>query len=57
MCIRDSEWVEEVLDADHRRLRRGNTCIYLQRPRAAQLDPFSPFSRALPWQAGTPTRC
>jgi hypothetical protein len=50
-------WVEEPIDADHRRLKRGNTCIYLQRPRAAQLDPFNPANRALPWQAGQPTRC
>lgn len=50
-------WVEEPIDADHRRLKRGNTCIYLQRSRAAQLDPFNPAYRALPWQAGTPTRC
>lgn len=50
-------WVEETLDADHRRLRRGNTCIHLQRPRIAQIDPFHPSSRALPWQAGPPTRC
>jgi len=53
----DGRWTEEPIDADHRRLKRGNTCITLQRPRAAQLDPFNPANRALPWQAGTPTRC
>jgi hypothetical protein len=53
----DGEWVEEAIDADHRRIRRGRTCIYLQRPRAAQLDPFHPAHRELPWQAGTPVRC
>lgn len=53
----DGRWVEEPIDADHRRLKRGNTCIVLQRPRAAQLDPFHPANRALPWQAGQPTRC
>lgn len=53
----DGRWVEEPIDADHRRLKRGNTCIYLQRPRAAQLDPFNPANRALPWQAGQPVRC
>lgn len=53
----DGEWVEEAIDADHRRIRRGRTCIYLQRPRAAQLDPFHPANRELPWQAGTPVRC
>ena len=53
----DGQWVEETIDADRRRLKRGNTCIYLQRPRAAQLDPFNPAYRALPWQAGQPVRC
>jgi hypothetical protein len=53
----DGQWVEEPIDADHRRLKRGNTCIDLQRPRAAQLDPFNPAYRALPWVAGQPRRC
>lgn len=53
----DGRWVEQAIDADHRRLKRGDTCIYLQRPQAAQLDPFHPANRALPWQAGQPTRC
>jgi hypothetical protein len=53
----DGVWVEEAIDADHRRLRRGNTCVYLQRPRAAQIDPFTPGNRALPWQAGAPVAC
>lgn len=53
----DGEWVEEPIDAEHRRLRRGNTCIYLERPRAAQLDPFHPANRILPWQQGQPVRC
>ena len=53
----EGEWVEEVIDADHRRLRRGNTCVYLQRPAAAQLDPFHQANRHLPWQFGTPTTC
>jgi hypothetical protein len=53
----DGAWVEEIIDADHRRMRRGNLCVYLQRPAAAQLDPFHQASRHLPWQAGRPTRC
>lgn len=53
----DGNWVEEVIDADHRRLRRGNMCVYLQRSAAAQLDPFHPASRNSPWQASQPTRC
>jgi hypothetical protein len=50
-------WTEEVIDADHRRLRRGNTCVTLQRSRLAQIDPFSSAARNLPWQVGQPTRC
>lgn len=53
----EGKWVEEVIDADHRRLRRGNTCVYLQRSAAAQLDPFHPAYRNSPWQASQPTRC
>lgn len=53
----DGDWVEEIIDADHRRMRRGNLCVYLQRPAAAQLDPFHAANRNLPWQAGRPTRC
>lgn len=53
----DGVWVEEIIDADHRRLRRGNLCVYLQRPAATQLDPFHQASRHLPWQVGRPTRC
>ena len=53
----DGGWTEEVIDADHRRLRRGNMCVYLQRSAAAQLDPFHPAFRNLPWQVGQPTRC
>ncbi len=53
----DGDWVEESIDADHRRLRRGNVCVYLQRPAAAQLDPFHAANRNLPWQVGRPTRC
>ena len=53
----DGTWVEEMIDADRRRMRRGNLCVYLQRPAAAQLDPFHPANRHLPWQAGRPTRC
>lgn len=54
----DGEWVEEVIDADHRRLRRGTMCIYMQRPAAAQLDPFHQANRNLPWQfSSQPSRC
>ncbi len=50
-------WTEEIIDADRRRLRRGNTCVLVQRSRLAQTDPFSAAGRSAPWQLGQPTRC
>lgn len=44
-------WIEERIDDDHFRLRRGNTCIVLERPEAAAIDPFSDAARRLPWRA------
>lgn len=44
-------WTEERIDDDHFRLRRGNTCILLERPTAAALDPFSDAARRMPWRA------
>lgn len=44
-------WIEERIDDDHFRLRRGNTCILLERPAAAALDPFSDAARRMPWRA------
>lgn len=53
----NGQWTEEVIDADHRRLRRGNMCVYMQRSAASRIDPFHPAFRNLPWQVGQPTRC
>lgn len=44
-------WAEERIDNDHFRLRRGNTCIMMQRPRAASIDPFSEAAARIPWRA------
>jgi len=44
-------WTQERIDDDHIRLRRGNTCVLLERPLAAALDPFSDAARRMPWRA------
>lgn len=49
-------WTEERLDNDHIRLRRGNTCVLMERPEAAALDPFSDSARRMPWRASV-SRC
>ncbi len=46
-------WVEERVDLDHVRFRRGNTCIMMERPRATSLDPFSDAYARMPWKART----
>ena len=46
-------WTEERLDNDHIRFRRGTTCVVAERPRAAQLDPFSEASNRMPWRFST----
>ncbi len=45
----NGEWVEERVDIDHVRFRRGNTCVNLQRSRAAQIDPMARNAGSLPW--------
>lgn len=49
-------WTDEIIDSDHVRLRRGTTCVMLERPRAVMLDPFSDASRSMPWLANI-SRC
>ena len=44
-------WTEERIDNDHVRLRRGTTCVMMERPRAAILDPFSEAAQRMPWKA------
>jgi len=44
-------WTEERIDNDHVRLRRGTTCVTMERPQAAILDPFSDAAKRMPWRA------
>lgn len=46
-------WSEERIDIDHVRFRRGNTCVMMERPQAATIDPFSDASRRILWRAST----
>ena len=50
-------WAEERIDNDHIRFRRGNTCVNMQRPRAASIDPFSESAARIPWRASAPEHC
>ena len=51
VAAQSGPWAEERIDNDTIRLRRGNTCIMMQRPRAASIDPFNEASGRLPWRA------
>lgn len=44
-------WTEERIDNDRIRFRRGNTCVMMQRPRAASIDPLNEASNRMPWRA------
>lgn len=44
----DERWLEERLDDDRMRFRRGSTCIEVHRTRDAQLDPFNQSVRPTP---------
>jgi len=50
-------WVEERIDNDHIRFRRGNTCFTMQRPRAASIDPMNEASARMPWRKGEAEAC
>jgi hypothetical protein len=50
-------WTEERIDLNHIRLRRGNTCIVMERPEAAQLFSFEDSAQRSPWRANQPTTC
>lgn len=50
-------WVEERIDNDRIRLRRGNICVMMERPRAASLDPMNEASGRMPWRAGKAEEC
>lgn len=46
-------WTEERIDYDHIRLRRGNTCVMMERPRAATLNPFDDAAQRTPWRVSS----
>lgn len=50
-------WTEERIDNDHIRFRRGNTCVTMQRPRAASIDPFNEAASRIPWRASGAEAC
>jgi hypothetical protein len=53
----DGRWVEERMDADFVRLRRGNTCINVHRGRGAALQPFNQSAAPTLWGATPAYRC
>jgi hypothetical protein len=53
----DGRWVEERMDADFVRLRRGNTCVNLHRGRGAALQPFNESAAPTLWGATPAYRC
>ena len=48
-------WIEERVDYDHIRLRRGNTCVMMERPAASRIDPSNDTLQRLPWLANIST--
>ena len=50
-------WVEERIDNDRIRLRRGNTCVMMERPRDASLDPMNAASGRMAWRASKAEEC
>jgi len=50
-------WTEERIDNDRIRFRRGNTCVMVQRPRAAIIDPLSEAAASIPWRGSKPEVC
>nr|WP_295773870.1 hypothetical protein [Rhodoferax sp.] len=50
-------WTEERMDNDHIRFRRGNTCIVMERPRAAAIDPMNEAAGRLPWRRSSAEEC
>jgi hypothetical protein len=50
-------WVEERIDDDHIRMRKGTMCVTVERSLTAKLDAFSDYARRLLWNASTPYKC
>lgn len=51
------DWIEERLDYNHIRYRRGNSCIDTARPELARMDPTDPVYASLPWLSSNPYHC
>jgi hypothetical protein len=50
-ALGSGRWREERVDGDTVRLRDGERCVTLKRPRAQSLDPFGDAARARPWMS------
>ncbi len=50
-------WPEERIDDDHRRFRRGHTCIDVTPPRGEQFDPFKRSVSPQHWTTPGPEPC
>lgn len=50
-------WVEERIDENTVRFRRGHQCYQAQRTRIEQLDPFNASVRPVPWTVGRVYEC
>ena len=53
----DGRWVEQRIDADRVRFRRGDTCIELKRSQAERLDPWNQTNSPKPWVTDGAQRC
>lgn len=50
-------WTEERVDPDTIRLRRGELCVVIKRPRIDHLDPYNASVSPKPWMVSQPTSC
>jgi hypothetical protein len=53
----DGRWLEERIDGDRVRFRRGDTCVDFTRTRAEQLDSFNQSFSPKPWVTPGPKPC
>jgi hypothetical protein len=53
----DGRWEEEIMGEGRRRMRRGNTCVDVQRSRNAELNPFNESVAPTPWSVTSPYTC
>ena len=53
----DGTWVEERIDNDRIRFRRGDTCVDVERSLVGRLEPFNNSFSPKPWLAKQPRHC